>query len=95
MIKTLMRLLRRALGRTEQRHHDREQMRRIRALVIGAREARLRELAAIEGLTISELDDVLTMLAHTYPLTLDDAILLVERHGLARTHHQLESTNHE
>jgi hypothetical protein len=86
MLRALLSLLRRARGRSYHASRDRDQNRRIRALVIDAREKKLRTLAIAERVTAADLDDALDVLTQTYPITRDDAVLLIERHGLTLAH---------
>ena len=56
--------------------------RRIRLALMDARTARLRAIATRERMDGDQLDDALTLLAQQYPVTLDQALDLVDRHGL-------------
>lgn len=66
----------------------------IRELLVDARAARLAKLAKREGMTIDEFDDALSLLARQYPVTIDEVVAVVERHGLAGAQRELkESTD--
>ena len=93
MLHALMATIRSALARASRKHRDREQTRRIRSLVMGARADKLRALAIAERMTASDLDEALDLLTSDYAITRDEAVLLIERHGLSLAIAALESTD--
>ena len=91
MLSAIMTMIRRAFARSTRINRDRDQTRRVRALVMGARAEKLRTIAFTERTTVADIDDALDMLVQHHQITRDEALLLVERSGLARTQEMLDA----
>lgn len=91
MINEISRFLRRFVAPSSRREAmESRDVRRLRAALIGIRQERLCAVAEAEGLAVDELADALTVMAESSTLTLEDALLLVERRGLAAAQAMIE-----
>lgn len=61
-----------------------------RALIVDARAARVERAAKRERVPAEELEDSIQLLAARYPITADDVLAVIERHGLAQAQAHIE-----